>query len=72
MNSYYKNAYSKALTIFAKLVHHKLNGKLKKDYAKKMEEVCQKIYIELKEEKKLKISKRAHSLADQMKKMLYL
>jgi tetratricopeptide (TPR) repeat protein len=70
MNAYYKNAYSKALTLFAKLAHLKLNGKLKKDYVKKMEEVCQKIYTELKEEKKLKIAKRAHSLADQMKKML--
>jgi tetratricopeptide (TPR) repeat protein len=70
MNAYYKNAYSKVLTFFAKLVHLKWNGKLKKNYVKRMEELCQKIGIELEEEKRLELAKRAHSLADQMKKML--
>lgn len=70
MNAYYKNAYSKALSYFWKLIHLKLDGKFKKDYIKKMEEVCHKIAMELQEEKRLKIARKAYSLVDQIKKML--
>ncbi len=70
MNAYYKNSYLKALSYFGKLIHSKLDGKLKKDYTKKMEEVCHKIATELQEENRLKMSKKAHGLVDQIKKML--
>ena len=70
MNAYYKNAYSKVLSYFWKLIHLKLDGKFKKDCIKKMEEVCHKIAMELQEEKRLKIARKAYSLVDQIKKML--
>ncbi len=68
MNEYYRNAYSKSLSYFAKLVPLKLNGKLKKEYLKKVEEVCIKICSEWREEKGLKAAKKADSLADQIRK----
>jgi hypothetical protein len=70
MDSYYKNAYSKVLSYFPKLVRSRLNGKLKKEYLRKAEEVCRKIFSELKEEKGLRTARNAILLADQIKKML--
>jgi len=70
MNAYYKNAYSKALSYFSRSVSLRLNGKLKKDYLSKAEEVCRKISSELEDEKKLKASKKSRFLADQIRKML--
>jgi hypothetical protein len=70
MDSYYKNAYSKVLSYFPKLVRSRLNGKLKKEYLRKAEEVCRKIFSELKEEKGLRPARNAILLADQIKKML--
>jgi hypothetical protein len=70
MNAYYQNAYSKALSHFAKLVHLKLNKKLKKDHLRKAEEVCHKMSSELMEEKGQKSTLRCRFLADQIKKML--
>lgn len=70
MNAYYKNVYLKGLFYFEKLIQLKLNGKLKKDYVKKIEEVCHKIAFELKEEKRFRSAKKARLLADQIKKML--
>jgi len=68
MNEYFKNAYSKSLSHFAKLIPLKWNGKLKKEHLKKVEEVCYKIYSELKEEKDLKSTRKAESLVDRIKK----
>ena len=70
MNAYYKNAYSKALSYFAKLVPLRINAKLKKEYLRKGEDVCRKIFYELKEEKGLKTITKSRFLADQIKKML--
>ncbi len=68
MNDYYKNAYLESLSYFTKLISLKLNGKLKREYLKKVEEVCNKIYSELKEEKGLKAANKASSLADRIRK----
>ena len=68
MNEYYRNAYSKSLSYFFKLIPLKLNGKLKREYLRKVEEVCNKICSELEEEKGLKGSRKAGSLADRIRK----
>jgi hypothetical protein len=70
MNAYYQNAYSKALSHFTKLVPLRLNKKLKKEYLRKVEEVCHKMSSELKEEKGQKNTLRSRFLAEQIKKML--
>lgn len=68
MNEYYKNTYSKSLSYFSKLIPLKLNGKLKKEYLRKIGEVCQKIFSELKEEKNLRGARKACSLAERIRK----
>jgi tetratricopeptide (TPR) repeat protein len=68
MNEYYRNAYSKSLSCFSKLIPLKLNGKLKKEYLRKVEEVCHKIFSELKEERGLKGARKAGSLVDRIRK----
>jgi hypothetical protein len=68
MNEYYKNAYSKSLSYFSKLIPPKLDGKMKKEYLRKVEEVCKKIFSDLKEEKGLKAAREAGSLADRIRK----
>jgi len=70
MNAYYNNRYSKALSHFEKLIHLKSNLKGEKDHLRKVEEVCEKVFFELKEEKGMKGARKASSLADQIKKML--
>jgi tetratricopeptide (TPR) repeat protein len=70
MNAYYQNAYSKALSYFAKLVHLRLNRKLKREYLKKAEDVCYKISSELRDEKKVRTTARCRLLADEIRKML--
>jgi hypothetical protein len=68
MNAYYRNAYRRSLSYFTKLIPFRLNGKLKKEYLKKVEEVCNKICSELKEEKGHKAAHKAVSLADRITK----
>ncbi len=68
MNEYYKNAYPKSLSYFAKLIPFKLEKKLKKEHLRKVEEVCHKIFSELKEEKGLKGARKAGSLVDRIRK----
>jgi tetratricopeptide (TPR) repeat protein len=70
MKAYYKNAYSKTMSFFEKLVHLRLNKKLKRDYLRKAEEVCHRVSSELKEEGEVKTTARCRFLADQIKKML--
>lgn len=70
MDAYYKNAYSKALSLWGDLIHLRLNRDLKKNYVRKMEEVCRKIKGELREERRLAVAKKAGTLADQIRKML--
>jgi tetratricopeptide (TPR) repeat protein len=70
MKAYYKNVYSKTMSFFAKLVHLRLNKKLKRDYLRKAEEVCHRVSSELKEEGEVKTTARCRFLADQIKKML--
>ena len=68
MNEYYKNAYSKSLAYFAKLIPLTLETKLKKEYLRKVEEVCHKIFSELKEEGGPKAARKASSLVDRIRK----
>ncbi|MDI7259987.1 MAG: hypothetical protein QME90_08720 [Thermodesulfobacteriota bacterium] len=70
MNSYYKNDYSKALSCWGKLISLPLEKNFKKHYAKKLVDICHKIAMELKEEGRPKLERRACSLADQIKIML--
>jgi tetratricopeptide (TPR) repeat protein len=70
MKAYYKNAYSKTMAYFAKLIRLKLNKKLKRDYLRKADEVCHRLSVELKEEEEGKTTTRCRFLADQIKKML--
>ena len=68
MNEYYKNAYPKSLSYFAKLIPFKLEKKLKKEHLRKVEEVCHKIFFELKEERGAKAARKAGSLVDRIRK----
>jgi tetratricopeptide (TPR) repeat protein len=68
MNAYYRNAYPKSISCFTKLIPLKWNGKLKKEYLRKVEEVCDKVCLEWKEEQSLKAAKKAGSLADRIRK----
>ena len=68
MNEYYKNAYLKSLSYFPKLTLLQFRGKLKREYLRKVEEVCKKISSELKEEKELKGAQKAASLAERIRK----
>ena len=68
MNEYYKNAYPKSLSYFAKLIPSKLEKKSKKEYLRKVEEVCHKILFELKEERGAKAARKAGSLVDRIRK----
>lgn len=68
MNEYYKNAYPKSLSYFAKLIPLKLNLNLKREYLRKAEEVCNKICSEWREEKGPKSAKKAGFLADRIRK----
>jgi hypothetical protein len=68
MNAYYRNAYPKSISYFSKLIPLKGNGKLKKEYLRKVEGVCEKICLEWKEEQSLKAAKKAGSLADRIRK----
>ena len=66
MKAYYNNLYPKALSCFEKLLP--IKSKMKKDYLKKIEEVCQNITGEMEDEKDLKTSHRAYSLVDRIKR----
>jgi len=68
MNEYYRNAYPKSMSHFAKLIPLKLNGKLEREYLSKVEEICNKICLEWKEEKGMKSAKKAGLLADRIRK----
>jgi hypothetical protein len=70
MNAYYNNAYPQALYYLEKMIHYRSNTKARKEYLGKTEEVCRKIYQELKEERRLKIARKARLIADRIKKML--
>ena len=71
MKAYYNNAYSKALSHFSKLLSLRSKGKMKKEYLKKVEEVCYRISSELEEEKRSRAARRAGLLADQIRKCYY-
>ncbi len=68
MNAYLLNSYPKALSSFTKLVSPTETAKWQRDYFKKAEEVCRKIFSEMKEENRLKKKKKAAWIADQLKK----
>jgi hypothetical protein len=70
MGAYYKNAYSRALAYFAKLIPLRADKKMKKEYLKKAEEACYRISSELGEEKRKRASAQCQLLATQIKKML--
>jgi tetratricopeptide (TPR) repeat protein len=68
MNEYYKNAYSRSLSYLSKLIPFKIEKKLKREYLRKVEEVCHKIFFELKEERGAKAARKAGSLVDRIRK----
>ncbi|MGZ3494389.1 MAG: tetratricopeptide repeat protein [Thermodesulfobacteriota bacterium] len=68
MNEYYKNAYSKCLSCFSKLIPFNLEKKMKKEHLRRVEEVCHKIFSELKEERGSKAARKAGSLVDRIRK----
>jgi hypothetical protein len=68
MNAYYRNDYTKSMSKFTKLIPLQWNGKSQKEYLRKVEEVCNKICLEWKEEQSLKAAKKAGSLADRIRK----
>jgi tetratricopeptide (TPR) repeat protein len=70
MNAYYNNSYSKTLSHFRKLISLQSNVKGKKEYLRRVEEICRKVAYESKEGRGLKDSRKASFLADQIKKML--
>lgn len=70
MNAYFNNLYPKTLSHFRKLVLLRSNVKGKKEYLRRVEEICRKVSYELKEGRGLKESSKASFLADQIKKML--
>jgi hypothetical protein len=70
MDAYYKNAYSRALSNFAKLTPHRPDVRLEKHHLRKAEEVCNKIASELRDEKKARASAKCQFLAEKIKKML--
>ncbi len=70
MEAYYQNRYREALSAFRKLLDHRSKVSLKKLDARRLQEVCQKMAMELKEDGKFKQAEEADLLADQIKKML--
>jgi tetratricopeptide (TPR) repeat protein len=70
MKAYYKNSYLKTMSLFSKLIHLRLNKKLKRDYLRKAEEICHRVSSELKGEGEVSTTARCRFLADQIKKML--
>lgn len=70
MDAYFKNAYSKVMTLWERLVRLSVPQTIKKTYFKKMEEVCRKIKNELEEERRLTLAKKAETLAERIIKML--
>ena len=68
MKAYLVNSYPKTLSSFARLVSSEEKAKWQRDYFKKAEEVCRKIFSEMKEENRLKMAKKAGRIADQLKK----
>jgi hypothetical protein len=68
MNAYLSNSYPKAISSFATLVSSKERAKWQRDYFKKAEEVCRKIFSEMEEENRLKMARKAGWIADQLKK----
>ncbi len=67
MNAYYNNTYSKALSHFGKLLRPRSKRKIKKEYLKKVEDICLKISIELEGEAPEEAQK-ASFLAERIKK----
>ncbi|NWF94225.1 MAG: hypothetical protein HXY46_15095 [Syntrophaceae bacterium] len=70
MQAYYDNLYPKALACFTKLVNSNSKASGKKDYLRRVEEVCSKISSELREGRNLRGARKASSLADRIRKML--
>ena len=68
MKAYLLNSYPKALSSFARLLSSEEEAKGQRDYFKKAEEVCRKIFSEMKEENRLKTARKAGWIADQLKK----
>ena len=68
MEAYYKNDSMKSLVHFSRLAQPGMEIKGRREHLRKAEEACHKISLELKEEKRLKSSKKASALADQLKK----
>ncbi|OGP53322.1 MAG: hypothetical protein A2162_09615 [Deltaproteobacteria bacterium RBG_13_52_11b] len=70
MSAYYQNSYPKALSCFGKLTALKWSLKATREQLQRVEEVCRKISVEMKEEKGVRGARRADSLAEQIGKML--
>ncbi len=70
MKAYYRNAPSKALFHFSKLIPLRLNKNIKGEYLKKVEEVSLHIASDFGDDEKVKTAAQSRFLADQIRKML--
>ena len=70
MDAYYNDANSKALAHFEKLPSVWPKDEVPFEYLRKVEQTCDRICVELKEEKRRKTFLLACSIADEIKKML--
>ena len=68
MDAYYKNDSMKSLAHFSRLAQSGMKIRGRREHLRKAEEACRKISLELKEENRLKSSRKASALADQLKK----
>jgi tetratricopeptide (TPR) repeat protein len=68
MDAYYKNDSMKSLAHFSRLAQSRMKIKGRRKHLRKAEDACRKISLELKEENRLKSSRKASTLADQLKK----
>jgi tetratricopeptide (TPR) repeat protein len=68
MKAYFENDYSNTLSHFEKTLLPLSTSKVKKEYVKKMEEICNKISFELEDEEALEEAKKARLIAGRIKK----
>jgi len=68
MNAYFNNDYSKTISHFEKALQLRSKTKVKKEYLRKVEEVCHKISFELEDEEALEEARKARFIAARIKK----
>ena len=68
MKAYLDNSYSQTLSFSTRLFAFEKRAKWQREYLKKAEDVCRKISLEMAEERRLNMAKKAGRIADQLKK----